>query len=101
MYAVEADLGDPKPILDNPEWFEFDVAVISMALHHVADPTEMLRRLQERLKKGGALVVVEWLQTGTPGESQTGDRSHEQLHHHHNHKSASTSMIETIGGQKI
>lgn len=32
-----------------------------MALHHVVDPILLLRRLRERMRKGGVIVVVEWL----------------------------------------
>lgn len=63
---------------------KFDVAVVSMALHHVADPAELVRRLAERyLAPGGSLVVVDWVAHG-PGEPEP------EPHHHHHHPAAHT-----------
>ena len=44
MYAILDDLDKPSKTLDEPAWFDFDVAIISMALHHVQDPVDMLTR---------------------------------------------------------
>ncbi|KAL8706688.1 MAG: hypothetical protein Q9201_000322 [Fulgogasparrea decipioides] len=43
------------------EWFDFDIAVMSMALHHVASPEEAVKKLVERLKVGGRVVFIDWL----------------------------------------
>jgi len=37
-----------------------DVAITSVALHHVASPAEVIDRIVSTLATGGALVVVEW-----------------------------------------
>lgn len=37
-----------------------DVAIASIALHHVASPAKVLDRIISTLKSGGAVVVVEW-----------------------------------------
>lgn len=57
MLGVQGDLSskadDMPQELSSPTWFKFDVTLISMALHHVSLPTEMLKRLAERVKDGG------------------------------------------------
>lgn len=45
--------------LNSPDLFDFDLVVISMALHHFEDPTLALRRLGERLKKGGSCYIID------------------------------------------
>lgn len=62
MRAIQGDLIDPQYPLDQPAWWGFDAAIISMALHHVKDPVDLLKRLCQRLKPGGSLVVIDWLQ---------------------------------------
>jgi SAM-dependent methyltransferase len=85
MYAMIGDLSKPSPALDQTDWQDFDVAIISMALHHVPEPIEMLMELRKRLKTGGTLTVVEMIET--------------------NHEAANSlnqeDMIEAIGGEKI
>lgn len=54
---------EDRAALEAPELYNFDLAVFSMALHHVGDELEMLKRLVERLLPGGSLVVIDW----TPG----------------------------------
>src|SRR5712691_12805947 len=38
----------------------YDAVVASTSLHHVADPAQVIDRITNTLKSGGALVVVEW-----------------------------------------
>ncbi len=66
MYAIQGDLLNPDPVLDSPEWFGFDMVVISMALHHIDDAVDMLKRLKDRLREGGVLVVADWLSSTDP-----------------------------------
>ena len=63
-----------------------------MALHHIEDPIQMLVQLKKRLKSGGTLILVEWLNA--------------PLHSHHAHhgggeRGSKNDMIEAVGGQKI
>ncbi|KAI9369944.1 S-adenosyl-L-methionine-dependent methyltransferase [Aspergillus egyptiacus] len=63
--AVKADLlsEDPPPSssseVSGPEYFDFDIVVVSMAVHHFENPALAVRRLGERVKSGGVLVVVD------------------------------------------
>ena len=85
MYAMIGDLSNPSPALDQTDWQGFDVAIISMALHHVSEPIEMLTALRKRLKTGGTLTVVEMIETS----HGTGDSLNQE------------DMIEAVGGEKI
>ncbi|KAM0713944.1 hypothetical protein Q7P37_010907 [Cladosporium fusiforme] len=62
MLAIQGDLNDPQAQLAQPEWFDFDAAIVSMALHHVQDPVELLKRLRQRVRCGGSVIVIDWLQ---------------------------------------
>lgn len=104
--AIQGDLPTPSDALAAEDWFNFDVAVISMALHHVNDPIDMLRRLRHRTKPGGKLVVVEM--TPEPGITEIGQRGHESGNkhrlsqsHHTTHAHSNDEMVEVTGGQKI
>ncbi|UNI18567.1 hypothetical protein JDV02_004827 [Purpureocillium takamizusanense] len=70
MRAVHGDLLDgdatPSPELAETaaataEFSGFDLAVMSLALHHVADVDAMVQRLADRLVDGGVLVIVDWM----------------------------------------
>ena len=39
---------------------QVDAVVASTSLHHVADPAQVIDRITNTLRSGGALVVVEW-----------------------------------------
>jgi hypothetical protein len=86
MHAIHGDVMEPSTELQGQGWFGFDVAIMSMALHHVSKPIEMLSRLRERLRKGGSVVLVEWLQDGPQAVSDHSDPG---------------KMVEAIGGQQI
>lgn len=71
MHAIHGDLLDaeatPSPELTSPEFRDFDLAVMSLALHHVEDADEMIRKLAERLADGGVLVIVDWMDGSESG----------------------------------
>lgn len=94
MRAIEGNLTSPPAVLDNAEWYNFDVAVISMALHHVADPVGMLKRLVRRVKQGGVIIVVEFTPVGD-ASSFMGSTQHDY------DEINSRDMIEVTGRQKI
>ncbi|KAJ9223643.1 S-adenosyl-L-methionine-dependent methyltransferase [Paecilomyces variotii] len=47
--------------LCEPNLFNFDIVVVSLALHHFPDPEFALKRLADRLKKGGTLLIVDFV----------------------------------------
>lgn len=80
MSARTGDLlADNVPAeLSGPEYNDFDVVVVSMALHHFQDPAKALKALGARLKKNGVFIILDLL----PEESSGHDHHH---HHHHHH----------------
>ncbi|KAL8769112.1 MAG: hypothetical protein Q9194_005532 [Teloschistes cf. exilis] len=67
MLAVRGDiLGPPtdsqRDALAGREWFGFDIAVMSMALHHVASPEDAVKLLVERLRVGGIVLLIDGVQ---------------------------------------
>jgi ubiquinone/menaquinone biosynthesis C-methylase UbiE len=55
LLTLEGDLDDVLPPTG-----PMDLVWASMVLHHVADPVAALRRLRERLRRDGTLVMVEF-----------------------------------------
>ncbi|KAL1975038.1 hypothetical protein VTN31DRAFT_5242 [Thermomyces dupontii] len=68
-------LANPIPEdLKDPELYDFDVAIVIGALHHFEDPQLAVNRLAERLRKGGALCVLD--NVYAPGLAE----EHKRLH---------------------
>ncbi|KAI9839071.1 MAG: hypothetical protein M1837_002248 [Sclerophora amabilis] len=72
MHAIEGDIMAPladarDPAIGGPEYRDFDVAVICAGLHHIDKPDVAIKRLVDRLKKGGVLVIIDW----TLGDADT------------------------------
>lgn len=65
MNAIHGNLLDgnapSSPELNTPEYFKFDLIIMSMALHHVDDPDTMIQKLSERLADGGVLLIVDFV----------------------------------------
>lgn len=61
MRAIQGDLMEPKgSAIGGEDFRDFDLAVMSMALHHVPDPLAMLRGLVRMLRPGGRVVIIDW-----------------------------------------
>ncbi|KAL8948266.1 MAG: hypothetical protein Q9222_005537 [Ikaeria aurantiellina] len=89
MHALQGDLLSSKAADDgNPfggeEWFDFDVAVMSMALHHVASPDDAVKTLVERVKERGLVLIVDW-ELDSVKFNEGADRGHQSAHHRHHH----------------
>ncbi|KAL4791191.1 S-adenosyl-L-methionine-dependent methyltransferase [Aspergillus venezuelensis] len=61
VVGVKADiLSEAMPAaVAGPEYFDFDFVVVSMALHHFEHPEQALKRLSERLKIGGTMIIMD------------------------------------------
>jgi SAM-dependent methyltransferase len=68
MHAVAGDLFEtPNPsdpaqqAIAGPKFFDFDIAVVGFAFHHFESPVLAAKRLAERLKTGGVLLIADFL----------------------------------------
>ncbi|CAL3962259.1 unnamed protein product [Diplocarpon coronariae] len=65
MYAVQGNLIDAAvpdpPEFAGEEFFDFDIAAVGLGFHHFDDPALAAKRLAQRLKKGGVLMIVDFL----------------------------------------
>lgn len=50
--------------ISGPDFEDFDVVAVSMALHHFAEPDVALKRLGDRLKQGGTCLIVDLVPEG-------------------------------------
>lgn len=66
-HAVVGDLlQEPTPAhLSDPKFFDFDVAVVGVGFHHFNDVQLATKRLAERLKPGGVLLIIDFLAYGS------------------------------------
>ena len=73
--AIEGNLltdQEPPVELNGPELHNFDIAAVAGGVHHFNDPAKAIGRLAQRLKVGGVLLIVDfveeeeqaWLPTG-------------------------------------
>ncbi|KAL8979531.1 MAG: hypothetical protein Q9177_006117 [Variospora cf. flavescens] len=87
--ATTNNNGDEETTFSGEEWWGFDVAVMSMALHHVASPSDAVKALVDRLRKGGKVVVVDWwldsIVFHDDGKKGAGHHAHQHHHHGHGH----------------
>ncbi|KAL8678657.1 MAG: hypothetical protein Q9186_005012 [Xanthomendoza sp. 1 TL-2023] len=67
MVAVQGDLLSPSIDDHNgtsfaaKEWFDFDLAIMSMALHHLASPEDAVRALVRRVKEGRSVIFIDFV----------------------------------------
>ncbi|KAK3372414.1 S-adenosyl-L-methionine-dependent methyltransferase [Podospora didyma] len=65
MHAYQGNLCTPEnpspPEFASPEFFGFDIAAVGLGFHHFDDPALAARRLVERLKPGGVLLILDFL----------------------------------------
>lgn len=83
MHAVRGDLLAPaQGSLESQDLYGFDLAIMSMALHHVDNPEAMVARLVERLKPGGTVVIIDWIPSEKASPRSNFSHSHEHSHGH-------------------
>ncbi|KAF4434340.1 hypothetical protein F53441_13711 [Fusarium austroafricanum] len=79
MRAIQGDLIEPEstpsPELNTPAFFDFDLVVMCMALHHIENPDNMILQLSKRLRPGGILLIVDWLANSEDSSVQNGNRT--------------------------
>ena len=109
IHATQGDLtaasnGPPNSVIGSEEYFNFDLAVMNMALHHVDRPDLTIRKLVDRLKDGGVLVIVDLTLKGDPfsrvhkhGESHGNGSHHGHVTGSHQDDSAVSETITFQG----
>jgi SAM-dependent methyltransferase len=91
MHAVVGNLIDtksePPSHLSGPEYHNFDIVVVGLGFHHFEDPALAAKRLAERLKPGGVLMIVDFLpHEHVHGHSHGAGHGHGHGHSHdHDH----------------
>ncbi|KAI4168457.1 MAG: hypothetical protein LQ348_007488 [Seirophora lacunosa] len=85
----EAEDGQEAQKFMGEEYFNFDIAVMSMALHHVPSPPAAVQALVSRLRKGGTVVIIDnfldSIKFHGEHEGQHGGAAHQHQHQHHHH----------------
>jgi SAM-dependent methyltransferase len=98
MQAIQGDLSVPlektPETMRRSDLYRFDVAVISMALHHVENPQEMVARLVERLRDGGSLLIIDW---ATEPNQEPDIVHHQHSHHAHHHADGGENQQQMQG----
>ncbi|KAF5711925.1 hypothetical protein FMUND_8766 [Fusarium mundagurra] len=86
MRAIHGDLinpeASPSPELGTPEFNDFDLIVMCMALHHVQDYTAMIQKLGEKLRPGGVLLIIDLVassESGCPEAPMSKELSHHTM----------------------
>ena len=88
MFAVQGDLLTPKDDTSfaGKEWFDFDLAMMSMALHHVSSPEDAVKMLVSRVKPGRSVLLVDFVAGSTVGGGEAAavacNHGHGQEHGH-------------------
>ena len=99
MRAVRGDLLAPSEgQLESQEFYDFDLAVMSMALHHVEDPKIMIAKLIERLKPGGTVVIIDWIPSGRASSDTQAD---EKKHGHAQHPGSHTITFDGFSKEQM
>lgn len=53
---------EPSVELNSPELHNFDIAAVGGGLHHFPDPAKAIGRLAQRLRSGGVLLIVDFVE---------------------------------------
>ncbi|KAF5860131.1 hypothetical protein ETB97_001989 [Aspergillus alliaceus] len=82
------------PGLSDAQWSAFDVCVISFALHHTKDPVDLLKRLRQRVRTRGTVVVVDFLKQPSGGHTAQQQEGRDQKYN-------AADMVKLPQGMKI
>ncbi|KAI1131047.1 S-adenosyl-L-methionine-dependent methyltransferase [Nemania abortiva] len=98
MHAVLGDLATEtvNGALSAPELFNFDIAVVGGGFHHFGDPELAAKRLVERLKPGGVLLIWDFLPHGPPHR-----HGHGHGHGHGHSAAAENDPGKQSGGHNV
>lgn len=72
LTADPVDFSSTNPPMTEEQLSDFDLVAICMALHHVDDLDLAVKRLVERLRPGGVLLIIDWATKTDAGKGITG-----------------------------
>ena len=112
MKAVRGNLLAPKvgptdPPTSDEELSNFDLVAMCMALHHVDDLELAMKRLAEKLRPGGVLLVIDWAKMDNAPISasvgHTDNQNHNSQHQQQNysHPGAHTMSHDSFTEEQI
>ena len=82
MHAVVGNLLDasnPHQVtFSAPEFYDFDIAAVGAGWHHFPDPSYAAKQLAGRLKKGGVLLILDFISYGGSHDHHDHGHSHSQ-----------------------
>ncbi|KAF2098123.1 S-adenosyl-L-methionine-dependent methyltransferase [Rhizodiscina lignyota] len=75
IHAVVGNLlsEPPNKSISGPEFYDFDIAAIGLGFHHMQERVLMLKRIADRLKTGGVLLILDFLIGETEGKKAFDD----------------------------
>lgn len=77
---------DPEAFRDATKFSNFDIACVGLGFHHFDDPGLAAKRLVQRLKLGGVLMIIDFLP-----HSSLHHHGHSHHHEHHGHQGEADS----------
>lgn len=83
--------------LDIPELYDFDLAAVGFGFHHFEDPPLAIRRLAERLKPGGVVLIIDLIDDGHKFKNSA---SH-TMHRHGFTEKEMKEIFEAEGLEKV
>lgn len=106
MFAIQGDLAAPlteagHSFLNGSDYFQFDLIVISMALHHIDVPKVLIERLVERLNKGGVVVIIDRTLDQEDGQKKEPREESHGLQGNIQHAAAHTVSHEGFSKEQI
>jgi SAM-dependent methyltransferase len=89
------DPADPSPsAFESEDLHNFDLAIVGIGFHHFEDPLFAVKTLADRLKKGGVLLILDFLVDEKIGSEGNGNGHR----HGHGNGSGSIAKIGKRGG---
>ena len=88
----------PSKELSGPELYDFDIAAICAGFHHFADPDKAIERLAQRLRIGGVLLIVDFVEDEKGGWSGAPNGAEHTIH---KHGFSEKEMRELMEGQGL
>lgn len=103
MHAVQGCIppSSENTLLATEEFFNFDLIVISMALHHIEDQASVLSGLHERLRSGGVLVVIDLAPDAHSHDHTQGGKCGNHDNYHTQHKARVQHTISNHHGYGV